>query len=72
MASRREHSRKPDQAYDRIEQLVDGPYLEMFARHIRSGWDGWGNQTALFSEGPVETRRLPSDLRRYPLQEAEQ
>lgn len=73
ISSRREHSRKPDQAYDRIEQLVEGPYLEMFARHTRSGWDGWGNQTTLFSKGgPVETRRLPSDLRRHPLQEEEQ
>lgn len=36
---RREHSRKPDEFYERIERLVDGPYLEMFARQRREGWD---------------------------------
>src|SRR5215467_5931843 len=32
---RREHSRKPDCVYERIERLVDGPYLELFARTTR-------------------------------------
>lgn len=45
---RREHSRKPDEIYARIERLVDGPYLEMFARQTRDGWDAWGNQTDKF------------------------
>jgi N6-adenosine-specific RNA methylase IME4 len=67
ISPRREHSRKPDGAYERIEQLVGGPYLEMFARHARPGWDSWGNQTILFNHGSVETRRIPSDLRKYPL-----
>lgn len=40
----REHSRKPDEQYERIEQLVAGPYLELFARHRRDGWSAWGNQ----------------------------
>lgn len=40
----REHSRKPDEAYDRIEALADGPYLELFARRGRAGWDSWGDQ----------------------------
>lgn len=48
VAPRREHSRKPDQQYDRIEQLVDGPYLELFARQARPGWTAWGNQTDRF------------------------
>lgn len=69
ISPRREHSRKPDEAYERIEQLVDGPYLEMFARRARAGWDGWGNQTVLFNNGPVNTRRIPSDLRKYSLKE---
>lgn len=34
----REHSRKPDEAYDRIERLVAGPYVELFARQHRPGW----------------------------------
>ena len=60
VAPRREHSRKPDEVYDRIEALCDGPYLEMFARHSRPGWDSWGMQRGLFDEGSVPTRRRPS------------
>lgn len=45
---RREHSRKPDCVYDRIERLVAGPYLELFARQQRPGWTAWGNQTDKF------------------------
>ena len=44
----REHSRKPAEVYARIEQLVDGPYLELFARPPHPpGWDVWGRETAL-------------------------
>lgn len=45
---RRQHSRKPDEQYDRIERLVAGPYLELFARQARPGWDSWGNETDKF------------------------
>ena len=41
---RREHSRKPDEMYDRIERLSEGPYIELFARRKRKGWDCWGNE----------------------------
>lgn len=45
LASRkREHSRKPDELYDLIEQCSPGPYLELFARHPRPEWVQWGNQ----------------------------
>lgn len=47
-APRREHSRKPDEQYDRIERMYDGPYLEMFARNHRVGWESWGNQVDKF------------------------
>jgi N6-adenosine-specific RNA methylase IME4 len=47
-APRREHSRKPAEIYERIERLVDGPYLEMFAREERPGWTAWGNETQKF------------------------
>lgn len=40
----REHSRKPDEQYQRIEELVYGPYLELFARQRREGWVSWGDQ----------------------------
>lgn len=48
-APRREHSRKPDEQYARIEALVDGPRLELFARQPWPGWTAWGNQTDRFS-----------------------
>lgn len=38
------HSRKPDVFLDLIEQISPGPYLEMFARRQRLGWDTWGNE----------------------------
>jgi N6-adenosine-specific RNA methylase IME4 len=38
------HSAKPDSFQDRIEQVSPGPYLEMFARRNRLGWDTWGNE----------------------------
>lgn len=45
---RREHSRKPDCVPSRIERLVEGPYLELFARTERPGWTCWGNETTKF------------------------
>jgi hypothetical protein len=45
---KREHSRKPDCVPGRIERLVEGPYLELFARTQRPGWTVWGNQTDKF------------------------
>lgn len=45
---RREHSRKPDEMITLLEALFPGPYLELFARTRREGWNVWGNQTDLF------------------------
>jgi len=50
IAPRREHSRKPDCTHGRIERLVDGPYLELFARAKRPGWTTWGNEVGKFDE----------------------
>jgi N6-adenosine-specific RNA methylase IME4 len=50
IAPRRQHSRKPDGVHARIERLVAGPYLELFARQRRPNWDVWGNQTDKFAE----------------------
>lgn len=38
------HSAKPEAMLDVVESLSDGPYLELFARRQRFGWDTWGNQ----------------------------
>ena len=46
----REHSRKPDEAYHRLERLwPDARRLEMFARTRRPGWEAWGNQVDKFA-----------------------
>ena len=45
---RREHSRKPDCTRERIERLVAGPYLELFARSERPGWTAWGDELDRF------------------------
>ena len=42
--SRGEHSQKPDAFLDLVEQVSPGPYLELFARRQRLGWDTWGNE----------------------------
>ncbi len=42
---KQEHSRKPDGVYDIIENCSPGPYLELFARGKREGWDVFGNQS---------------------------
>ena len=43
-SQKREHSRKPDEIIPIIEQCSPGPYIELFARGDREGWDMWGNQ----------------------------
>ena len=40
----RVHSRKPAAALDLIEQASPGPYIELFARRQRMGWDTWGDE----------------------------
>lgn len=41
------HSAKPDLQYERIEALVGGPYLELFARSARPNWSAWGNEVGV-------------------------
>lgn len=38
------HSSKPEIVAERIETLIDGPYLEIFGRRPRKGWTVLGNQ----------------------------
>lgn len=49
------HSTKPDLFLDLIEQVSPGPYLELFARRARFGWDYWGDEsleTVEMASGP--------------------
>ena len=52
---RRQHSRKPDGIHERIERLVAGPYLELFARSRRKDWDSWGNEIDKFQPSRAMT-----------------
>jgi N6-adenosine-specific RNA methylase IME4 len=40
----RAHSQKPEEVQIRIERLLLGPYIELFARKERHGWITWGNE----------------------------
>lgn len=60
ISPRREHSRKPDEVYERIEALCDGPYLELFARSTRDGWVSRGVELDAFDSGKVPARRWGS------------
>ncbi len=44
----RQHSRKPDEIYSRVERYCAGPYAELFARQQWPGWDSWGDQVGKF------------------------
>jgi N6-adenosine-specific RNA methylase IME4 len=43
-AERTRHSRKPDEVRNRIEQLISGSRIELFARGPEEGWDQFGNE----------------------------
>lgn len=51
-AQQREHSRKPEHFLDLIEQVSPPPYVELFARRHRLGWDTWGLESANTADWP--------------------
>jgi N6-adenosine-specific RNA methylase IME4 len=44
----RQHSRKPDEVYGRIEALCAGPFVELFARQQWPGWICVGDESERF------------------------
>lgn len=46
------HSAKPEAFLDHVEQVSPGPYVELFARRNRLGWDTWGDQSLGTAEMP--------------------
>lgn len=38
------HSEKPIKFYEMIEDVSHGPFIELFARSDREGWDCWGDE----------------------------
>jgi N6-adenosine-specific RNA methylase IME4 len=45
------HSAKPEAFLDLVEQVSPGPYVELFARRDRLGWDTWGNESLGTAKG---------------------
>ena len=55
MGERRQHSRKPKEAYRMAQDMIPcGKRCELFSRTRRTGWDVWGNEVGKFSEGECE------------------
>jgi N6-adenosine-specific RNA methylase IME4 len=46
------HSRKPQDLYH-IAETLPGPYLEIFSRRSRRGWDSYGNEVMDMSSGLI-------------------
>ena len=54
------HSKKPQEARERIVQLMgDVPRIELFARQKTPGWDVWGNEVE--SDIEMESRKEERD-----------
>ena len=66
---KREHSRKPDEIYDIIEACSPGPYLELFARFVRGGWDQWGNEDVEQNSFHGAARRMGREVSQLRLLE---
>ena len=60
LAPRGQHSRKPDSFYELVETLAPGPYVELFARRQREGWDCRGDELRSVS-GQRRRESLPAD-----------
>jgi N6-adenosine-specific RNA methylase IME4 len=58
IAKRREHSRKPDEFYHRVERYTGGPRVDLFSRETRAGWDSFGLETSKFDQ-----EKAPAGLR---------
>lgn len=59
-ASRRRHSAKPEAFFDLVQSMSPGPYLDVFSRQQRLGWDTWGNECFSIAL-PEASMALPSD-----------
>ena len=55
-APRQEHSTKPPEFFELVENVFKGPRVELFARvPTRPGWDVYGRESAGNPEGPAAT-----------------
>ena len=47
---KREHSRKPDEVHELIQECSPGPYVELFAREKVAGWAQWGDELETYEK----------------------
>lgn len=62
---RQDHSHKPEEMIPLIERVLDGPYLELFARrrpNSHADWSVWGNE--IDSDITIPGYPVPSDFAR--------
>lgn len=52
------HSEKPGDLHQQAERMFKGPYLELFARRPRKGWDSYGNEIGGFVPAEPPSRGL--------------
>jgi N6-adenosine-specific RNA methylase IME4 len=52
------HSVKPASFYAEISKYFDGPKLDVFARQVRPGFHGWGNEYGKYTEQVKKPRKL--------------
>ena len=60
---RQDHSHKPEEMIPLIERILDGPYLELFARtrpNSLADWSVWGNE--IESDITIPGYPVPSDF----------
>ena len=50
ISRKREHSRKPEEAYHVIEACSPSPFLELFAREKKHGWTQWGDELETYHQ----------------------
>lgn len=65
MFPRQDHSHKPEEMIPLIERILDGPYLELFARqrpNSHADWSVWGNE--IDSDITIPGYPVPSDFAR--------
>lgn len=48
VSPRRRHSEKPEEFYTSVEQLLAGPYLDLFSRKSRQNWVAAGDECGKF------------------------
>ncbi len=60
------HSRKPEAFLDMVEATSPGPYLELFARRQRLGWDTWGNEALDHTNGALGQEAEPQHAAGVP------